>query len=289
MSLALRRLPVFLESIKFSHSIFALPFALISMLLAAGGMPSVRTFAWIVVACVAARTAAMAFNRIADLRFDARNPRTKTRALVTGALSRDFMFGALVVSSLLFFVAAGMLNPLCLFLAPPTLAVLCFYSLTKRFTRHSHYFLGLALGLAPVGAWIAVRGTIGWTPLLLGLAVLLWVAGFDMLYACQDYEYDRAEAELHSTPKTLGIAGALERARKVHALSLVFFALFWWSSALGFFGLFGVVLAALLIRYEHSLLKPTDLSKLNAAFFTANGMVALAMLAMVALDLALTG
>jgi 4-hydroxybenzoate polyprenyltransferase len=279
------RVPVFLQAIKFSHSVFALPFALIAMLIAAGGIPGLWDLLWIIIACVAARTAAMAFNRIVDREYDSRNPRTATRPTVTGALDPAFMMKALLVSAGVFILAAAMLNSTCFILSVPVLAVLLGYSLTKRFTRYSHFFLGLALGLAPLGAWIAITESLSWTPLLLSAAVILWVAGFDILYSCQDYEVDVKEGELHSLPKRLGIAGAMRFARGVHAGAALFFLLFWWSApVLGIPTLIGVACVAGLLVYQHSLVSPRDLSRINAAFFTANGAISILFFVIVLLD-----
>jgi len=277
----------FLEMLKFSHSVFALPFALASMLIAAGGWPGTWTFFWIVVAVVAARTAAMVFNRLADRDVDARNPRTAGRALVTGEISTGTAFAALVASSAVFFVAAAMLNWLCLVLSPFCLAVLLGYSVTKRFTDWSHVVLGVALGLAPVGAWIAVTGSLAWTPVLLGATVTLWVAGFDVLYACQDYEADKAEEGLYSIPKSRGLAGAMVLARRLHAWSLFLLLVTWMTASppLGLLTLLGVAGFGLALRYEHTLVSPRDLSRLNAAFFTANGLISIGLFLIIWLDL----
>jgi len=280
------RLFAFLEMIKFSHSVFALPFALIAMLVAAGGVPSAWTVLWIVVAVVAARTAAMCFNRIVDRKYDALNPRTKKRALVTGELTLRFAWEATFVSVVVFHVAAAMLNYTCLLLAPFCLAVLFGYSLAKRFTHWSHIVLGAALGLAPIGAWIAVTGGLAWFPLLLAGAVVLWVAGFDILYACQDYESDRAHGELHSLPKRLGIAGAMRAARRVHVVAFALFvaaALAGWKP-LGWLFLAGVCGVGLLLWRQHRLVHPRDLSRLDAAFFTTNGIISVGLLVVAWID-----
>ncbi len=229
----------------------------------------------------------MCFNRLADREFDAGNPRTRGRALVTGELSRSFATGALAISAVVFFLAAGMLNPLCLALAAPCLAILLGYSLTKRFTSLSHFVLGLALGIAPVGAWIAVLGRIDLTPLLLGLAVVFWVAGFDILYACQDYEHDKSDSRLHSIPKRWGIPGALSLAGLCHGAMLILLVVFVVvaSPPLGIFFLLGVLGTALLVLYEHSIVRPSDPSRVNRAFFQANALISLGLLAAGALDL----
>lgn len=284
-----QRLMVFLESIKFSHSLFALPFALVALLLAAGGLPSLWVLFWVVVACVAARTAAMSFNRLVDRDIDARNPRTARRPTVTGLVSPQTLVLAIVAGSLVFIFAAAMLNRLAFILSVPVLVVLFFYSLTKRVTHLSHLFLGLALGLAPLGAWIAVTGSFAAVPVVLSLAVLFWVAGFDVLYSCQDYEADRRETGLHSLPKKLGIAGAMDIAFRLHGASLLFFLLFWLVSPLGLLSLLGVLGVGLLLDYQHRLVHPGDLSRIDAAFFTTNGMISLGFFLVVMLDVVLLG
>jgi 4-hydroxybenzoate polyprenyltransferase len=277
---------LFLDSIKFSHSVFALPFALVSMLLAAGGWPSFWTVLWIIVACVAARTAAMSFNRLVDREFDARNPRTAGRPTVTGAVPPALMVRALLISAGVFILAALMLNRTCFYLSVPVLAVLLGYSLAKRFTSWSHFILGVALGLAPLGAWVAVTGGIDLLPVVLSAAVIAWVAGFDLLYACQDAEFDAREPDLHSMPKQLGIAGAMTLARRSHAAAFALFLLFWWLSPLGLIALLGILAAGALMVWQHRLVSPTDLSRIDAAFFTANGLVAMGLFLFVLLDMA---
>jgi 4-hydroxybenzoate polyprenyltransferase len=272
--------------IKWEHSIFALPFALCGAMLAAGGFPSIRQLLWIVVAMVAARSAAMAFNRWADAAIDAANPRTSTRALPAGHLSPVFVVTFVVVSSLVFVLAASQLNRLTLLLSPVALAVLLLYSYTKRVTRWSHLVLGVALGIAPAAAWIAVRGSLDPRILLLTAAVTFWVAGFDILYACQDYEVDR-QSGLHSIPRFLGIRSALWVARGFHVVMVGFMIALLIVFALGKFAVAGVGLVILLLLYEHSLVKANDLSKLNAAFFTMNGVISVLFFAFVAADLLL--
>jgi len=284
-----RRVATFLEAIKFSHSVFALPFALISMMLAAKGMPMRWKIVWIVIACVAARTAAMTFNRLVDAPFDARNPRTKMRALVTGALSQDFMVGALLVSSGVFFVAAGVLNKTCLFYAPWVLMVLFAYSFMKRVTDYSHFVLGVALALAPLGAWVAIRGHLNPPPVLLAVAVFLWVTGFDILYACQDYDSDKKDAGLHSLPKKLGIAKALEFAKRTHMAAFLAFVLFWAASDLGWVFFLGVAGAGVLMARQHDMVSARDLSRVNAAFFTMNGIISIGLFLLALLDFRLRG
>jgi 4-hydroxybenzoate polyprenyltransferase len=270
--------------IKWEHSVFALPFALTAVLLAAQGHPGWRTLCWILVAMVAARSAAMAFNRWADADLDAANPRTKMRAIPAGLLTRQFVLVFIGVATVVFLIAAGELNQLTLYLSPIVLLVLFGYSYMKRITRWSHLVLGLSLGLAPSAAWIAVRGSLDPRIIVLTGAVTLWAGGFDVLYACQDFEHDRSVG-LHSLPQASGIAVAFWAARIMH---LAMLALLVWFALLFNFGLagwLGVVAVALLLGYEHSLVSPRDLSRLNAAFFTMNGVIATVFLAFVAADL----
>jgi len=272
-----KRLCLTLEMIKFEHSVFALPFALTGALLAfrAGGFDSrgiLPKLGWIVVAMVGARSAAMAFNRLVDADIDARNPRTRMRHLPAGLLSRAFAWGFVAVAAAVFFVAAGELNRLCLRLAPVALSIVFFYSFTKRFTSFSHLVLGFALGIAPAAAWIAVSGSLDPRILWLTAAVTFWTGGFDVIYACQDYEFDCAEA-LCSVPRRLGIAGALHVAQALHLLMVACLMALVYSLGLGGFALAGVAAVVALLIYEHSLVKPDDLSRVNAAFFTMNGYV----------------
>ena len=282
----LHDLRVTLEMIKWEHSIFALPFALCGAMLAAGGFPSVRQFLWIVVAMVAARSAAMAFNRWADAAIDAANPRTSARALPAGHLSPAFVLTFVLISSAVFMLAASQLNRLALLLSPIALAVLLLYSYTKRVTRWSHLVLGFALGIAPSAAWIAVRGSLDPRILLLTAAVTFWVGGFDVLYACQDYEFDR-QTGLHSIPRFLGIRSALWVARGFHVVMVGFLIALLIAFALGRIAAGGVGLVILLLLYEHSLVKANDLSRLNAAFFTMNGVISVLFFVFVAADLLL--
>jgi 4-hydroxybenzoate polyprenyltransferase len=275
-----------LEMIKWEHSVFALPFALSGAMLAAGGWPPGRTLMWIIVAMVAARSAAMAFNRLADAALDAANPRTSARALPAGTLSRGFVAAFVAVSSALFVLAASQLNRLALVLSPVALAVLLLYSYTKRFTRWSHLVLGFALGMAPAAAWIAVQGALDARILLLTAAVTFWVAGFDVLYACQDRDFDQS-AGLHSVPRFYGIVAALWVARGFHAVMLVLLGGLVAAFALGPVAWAGVLVVAALLVYEHSLVRPHDLSRLNAAFFTMNGVIAVVFFVFLAGDLLL--
>ena len=273
-----------LEMIKWEHSIFALPFALTGALLAANGLPAWRTLAWILVCMVSARSAAMAFNRWADASIDAANPRTRNRHIPAGQLSRGFVLGFTLAMILVFFLAAAQLNRLTLLLAPVALLVLLGYSYMKRITRWSHIVLGLALGIAPSAAWIAVRGSLDPRIVLLTGIVTCWVGGFDILYACQDYDHDRQNG-LFSIPQALGIAPAFWIARFLH---LAVVAMLIWFDLLFHFGLaghIGIAAVALLLLYEHTLVSPTDLRRLNAAFFTMNGIIAMVFFLFVATDL----
>ncbi|MFN3652058.1 MAG: UbiA-like polyprenyltransferase [Armatimonadota bacterium] len=284
-----RQLRIILEMIKFEHTVFALPFALIAALLAAGGIPSGRVLLWIVVAMVGARSSAMAFNRLVDLEFDRRNPRTATRALPAGQLTPAQVWLFVVATTALFVAAAWQLNPLALALSPVALAVIWGYSFTKRFTSFCHIVLGLAIGISPSAAWIAVRGSLEWAPVLLTAAVLLWVGGFDIIYACQDAEFDR-RAGLHSIPARLGVARALWVSRLMHAATtalLLALPLLLPVRLLGAVYYGGVLLVAGLLVYEHSLVRWNDLSRVNAAFFTVNGVVSLGLLVVVAVDVLL--
>jgi 4-hydroxybenzoate polyprenyltransferase len=270
--------------IKWEHSIFALPFALTGMLLAANSLPTARVMAWILVAMVAARSAAMAFNRWADADLDAANPRTRNRAIPAGLLSRRFVLGFTVLAAAIFVLAAAELNRLTLYLSPLVLLVLLGYSYLKRYTRWSHLGLGLALGLAPSAAWIAVRGSLDPRILVLTAAVTLWAGGFDVLYSCQDFQHDRA-AGLHSLPQAAGIPAAFFAARAMHLGQMGLLVWLAWLFHFHALGWLGIAAVALLLAYEHSLVSPRDLTRLNAAFFTMNGVIATVFLAFVAADL----
>jgi 4-hydroxybenzoate polyprenyltransferase len=281
-----RNLRVTLEMIKWEHSVFALPFALCGAMLAAQGLPTPHQLTWIIIAMISARSAAMAFNRVADASIDAANPRTRARALPAGTLTAGFVTMFVIVSCAIFILAAWQLNHLTLMLSPVALGVVLLYSYTKRFTRWSHLVLGFALGIAPAAAWIAVRGSLDPRILLLTAAVTFWVGGFDVLYACQDYEFDR-QSNLHSVPRYFGIPGALFIARLFHVVMILLLMALVFSFSLGKLALLGVLAVALLLTYEHSLVSPADLSKLNAAFFTMNGVIAVVFVSFVAADLLL--
>ena len=262
-----------LEMIKIEHTLFALPFALLGAVLAAHGLPSVSQIVWIAVAMVGARSTAMAFNRIADKEYDARNPRTQTRAIPAGKLSVVFVLIFTIVGAGTFLLAAAMLNRLTLILSPIALASIMLYSYTKRWTTLSHIVLGWCLAIAPTGAWIAVRGTIDSpAPLLLSLVVMLWTAGFDVLYACQDFDFDRREG-LYSIPARFGIARALWISRSLHAGAFAALVLLYFVTNLGLLAVGGVIATGALLIYQHTLVRANDLSKLNAAFFTTNAFV----------------
>jgi 4-hydroxybenzoate polyprenyltransferase len=282
-STMLRKITIFLEMIKFSHTVFALPFALTGALLAAGGLPTGRQLLWICVAMAGARTAAMGLNRLIDAEIDARNPRTAGRAIPAGLIGKGVTLAFICGATALMLLAAGMLNPLCLKLAPVALFFLVLYSYCKRFTALAHVVLGLCLAAAPIGAWAAIRGDISAPPLILGAVVLFWVAGFDILYALQDLEFDR-KAGLHSIPVALGVNGSLWAARLFH---LVMLALLVWLYAilgLGSFFMAGIVVTAAMLLYEHWLLRDGNLEKLDAAFFNMNGYISVVVLASTAAD-----
>jgi len=277
------RIKIILEMIKFEHTIFALPFAFTGALLALGGLPSVRQVFWIVIAMVGARSAAMGFNRWADRTIDADNPRTRTRALPAGLVTSGQVLLFIIVSSAVLVLAAAMLNPLAFALSPVALAVVFFYSYTKRFTFLSHAFLGLAISGAPLGAWIAVSGRLEFPALVLGLAVLFWLLGFDILYALQDMEFDRT-AGLHSIPQRFGVRTSLRISRAAHGVTMVLLLWIYHLLPVGPLYLAGVVVALGLILYEHSLVREDDLSKLNIAFFNMNGYISVTIFIFTLLD-----
>lgn len=294
----LARLAILFDSIKIAHSVFALPFALVAMLVAAGEWPSLQAFALIVLCMVSGRSAAMAFNRWADRRFDAENPRTQARPTVTGAVSPGFLLAFIAVCSAIFVAGAWFLNPLCAALALPVLAILLGYSYAKRFTSLCHFWLGVSLGLAPLGAHLAIRGDLApldglgaaWGlpfelfPILLGLGVLCWVAGFDLIYACQDYEHDRGDARLHSLPKRIGIAAALKLSSALHVLAMALLIAVGVYAGMGAWYYGALAIVAGLLIYEHAIVKPDDLSRVNVAFFTLNGAVSLVLFAAVLVE-----
>ncbi|MEK6321851.1 MAG: UbiA-like polyprenyltransferase [Acidobacteriota bacterium] len=283
------RLRITLEMIKIEHTLFALPFALLGATLAARDLPPqpasfwISRLLWITIAMVGARSAAMTFNRIADRGIDAANPRTATRALPAGLLDIRFAAVFTIISSGLFLLAAWQLNRLTLILSPVALGSVLLYSYTKRFTSFSHLILGWCLAIAPSGAWIAIQGRLTLVPVLLSLSVMLWTAGFDILYACQDYDFDRSTG-LHSIPERFGISKALWIARGVHALMFASLVLFFLNAHLEWLGFVGVLTTGALLVYQHSIVKPNDLSRLNAAFFTTNACVSVILFVTMASD-----
>ena len=274
----LKNIGATLEMIKIEHTLFALPFAFLGAVLAAPGLPTGTQILWITLAMVGARSTAMAFNRIADKDYDTRNPRTKMRAIPAGALSVGFVLVFTIYGAALFLFAATMLNRLTLMLAPVALASVVLYSYTKRWTLLSHLVLGWCLAIAPTGAWIAVRGSLDSpVPLLLSLVVLLWTAGFDVLYACQDHDFDRREG-LHSIPARFGIAQSLWIARLLHAGAFAALVALYFTAHLGMLAILGLIATGALLIYQHTLVRADDLSRLNAAFFTTNACVSIILL-----------
>jgi 4-hydroxybenzoate polyprenyltransferase len=275
---------IFLEMIKFSHTIFALPFALTGALLAAGGFPSLRQTVWIVLAMVGARTAAMAMNRLIDAEIDARNPRTAVRAIPAGHIGKGLTLFFIIAAIALMMLAAQMLNPLCLKLSPIALFFILLYSYCKRFTALAHVVLGICLAAAPIGAWIAIRGAIDAPALVLGGVVLFWVAGFDILYALQDLDFDRS-AGLHSIPVLLGVQGSLWAARLFHLIMIGLLFTLFNLMHLGILFLVGILVVLAMLLYEHWLLRDGSLEKLDAAFFNMNGYISVAIVLFTAADI----
>jgi 4-hydroxybenzoate polyprenyltransferase len=280
----LKKLRIVLEMVKVEHTIFALPFALLGAVFAVRGWPRPAQIGWILLAMVGARSAAMAFNRLIDLPFDARNPRTANRALPKKQLTREFVIAFTIVSSAIFIFAASRLNRLSLELSPLALGIIFFYSYTKRFTWLTHIFLGISLACAPIGAWIALRGDIALSPVMLGLAVVLWVAGFDIIYSCQDVEFDSGES-LYSIPKRFGVSAALWLSAGLHLVMLGLLGFLFWSEGLGAISFSGLTVVGLLLAYEHNLVRPMDLSRANTAFFTINGWISVLLFVTTLIDL----
>jgi len=275
--LILRKLQIMLDMIKFEHTVFALPFAFIGAMLAGKGLPTGWQIGWIVAAMVGGRSAAMAFNRIADVQYDKSNPRTSGRALPLGQVSTTFAVVFTVVMSGLFVVSAWELNPLCFYLSFPTLAILLGYSYTKRFTSLSHLVLGFAVGCAPLAAWLAIRGQFDWPPVLLSVSVMFWVAGFDLIYALQDIEFDR-KAKLFSVPSRWGIGPALRISSLFHAITVILLIATAFLSGLGWLAFVGIAIVSGILFWEHRLVTPQDLSRVNVAFFNLNGYVSILLL-----------
>ena len=274
----------FLKDIKIEHTVFALPFAVTSMVIAIDSFPGIMLFLWVILAMFGARSWAMAFNRIVDADYDSRNERTMKRAIPSGRLSRKMMFLYALSALMIFEVSAYNINRLAFILSPLAILIISFYSFTKRFSFLSHFFLGLALGVAPVGAWVAVKGEISYISILLGLAVLFWTAGFDILYSLQDVEFDKKEG-LHSFPVKFGIKPSLLAARILHGVMIAVLFLMAFAAELGLFYITGVILCAIFIAYEHFIVKPDDLSRINQAFFTVNAVVSIAIMVFTLADI----
>ena len=271
-------LPLILRDIRIEHTLFALPFAVMSSFIAAGGMPETGMLALIIIAMFFARSAAMAFNRLVDARFDATNPRTAKRVLASKQVPAISYIVFIIVSSALFCVTAWYINRLAFMLSPAALAIIFLYSYTKRFTAYSHFFLGFALSLAPIGAWVAITGEITTAPLLLGSAVLFWLVGLDIIYSCQDVDHDKS-AHLYSIPSRFGIERALQLSYISHIFMIIFLLLSsLFAPQLGTLYFAGVIFTAALLWYEHSLVKPDDLTKVNEAFFNVNGIISVSLM-----------
>ncbi len=282
----MRKLKIILEMIKFEHTIFALPFAIMSAFIAAEGLPPLSKLGWILVAMVGARSCAMAFNRLADAKIDSENPRTAMRAIPAGLITKGAVWVFTLVSAGLLVFAAWRLNPLAFALSPVALAVIMGYSYTKRFTSLSHFWLGLALSISPVGAWIAITGRFDWTPIILCCVVLLWTAGFDIIYACQDVNFDKKHG-LHSIPARLGIRWALWVSSALHVIAVLLLFCLPLFTKMGHFYFVGVWIVVFIFIYEHAIVKPNDLSRVNLAFFTLNGMISLVLMALSIADILL--
>ena len=281
-----RKIKIILDMIKFEHTIFMLPFAVMSAFIASDGFPALDKLGWILVAMVGARSCAMAFNRLADAKIDKANSRTSIRAIPAGLITKGAVGGFTLVSAALLVFAAYNLNPLAFALSPIALVVIMGYSYTKRFTSLSHLWLGTSLSIAPIGAWIAIKGQFDWTPILLGLAVLLWTAGFDIIYACQDFDFDRNH-RLHSIPAKFGIRPALWISSVLHVVMVAVLIGVALLADLGVIYLVGVGVVIIILVYEHAIVKPNDLSRVNLAFFTLNGVVSLVLMALSVVDMIL--
>lgn len=281
--ITMKQIKVIFELIKFQHTIFALPFALMAMLVCADGWPCFWVIFWILTAMVSARSSAMAFNRVVDLRFDALNPRTQNRPLVRGKISVKSVWFFMVTTAIIFIISARMLNNLAFYLSPVALAILYFYSFTKRWTWLTHIFLGLSLAIAPVGVWVAIKSEIALAPLVLGSAVLFWVAGFDIIYATLDFEFDKTYG-LQSMVVRFGIPKALLISRLMHLFMVSLLLWFGVLAQLGLLFFIGVFMVSLMLLYEHSLVKPADLSRVNIAFFNVNGLVSVFLFVMTWID-----
>ena len=282
----MRKLKIILEMIKFEHTVFALPFAVMSTFIASDGFPPLPKLGWILVAMVGARSCAMAFNRLADAEIDSKNPRTAMRAIPAGLITKGAVWCFTIISAGLLVFAAWRLNPLAFALSPVALAVVMGYSYTKRFTAFSHFWLGLALSISPVGAWIAIEGSFALPPIVLCLVVLLWTAGFDIIYACQDVNFDRKHG-LYSIPAKIGIRWALWLSSTLHVIAVLLLLSIPYLVELGLFYYIGVGIVVLIFIYEHAIIKPTDLSRVNLAFFTLNSTISLVLMALSIADILL--
>ncbi|MBI3583437.1 MAG: UbiA family prenyltransferase [Nitrospinae bacterium] len=280
----LKKIKILLEDIKIQHTVFALPFALMSAFIASDGVPPLDKLLWILLAMVGARSAAMSFNRIADVDYDRENPRTKERALPKGKIKKSHYLIFLLISIAIFIFSCFMLNRLALILSPAALLIVFFYSYTKRFTIFSHFFLGLSLSLAPIGAWVAIREEISIVSIVLGLAVIFWLAGLDIIYSCQDVEFDKSHG-LFSFPVKLGIERALRLSALFHVIMTLFLFSLFFIGNLGLLYVGGIILIAGLLYYEHSIVKPDDLTKVNVAFFNVNGIISIGLMLMTILDI----
>lgn len=279
-----RKIKIILDMIKFEHTVFALPFAIMSAFIASDGLPALDKIVWILLAMIGARSCAMAFNRLADSELDEANPRTATRAIPAGRITKRAVWVFTVVSAALLVFAAYKLNPLAFALSPVALAVIVGYSYSKRWTFLSHFWLGLSISIAPIGAWIAIKGELDWPPMLLGLAVLLWIGGFDIIYACQDFDFDRAYG-LYSIPARFGKKRALQLSTALHVLMVVALIGVTRLTNLGVLYLIGVGIVTILLVYEHAIVRPNNLSRVNLAFFTLNGIVSLVLMALSVADM----
>jgi 4-hydroxybenzoate polyprenyltransferase len=284
----LNKIQILLEMIKFRHTVFALPFALMGAFLAARGIPPLKVFFWVILAMVGARTAAMTFNRIVDHRFDAANPRTSSRALPAGQVSLKESWLMVIAASALFFLACWMLNPLALILSPFALGLTFFYSLTKRFTWLCHIILGLALAVAPLGGWVATAAVLPGYPWVLSIGVVFWVTGFDIIYASQDAEFDR-KAGLYSMPASLGRRNAFRLAVTFHVLAFILFTLTGYLQGLNFIYYAGIALTGTALFYQHLIVNPRDLSRIQVSFFSMNGLISLTLFVTACISLLMTG
>lgn len=278
------KLSTILRLIKFSHTVFSLPFAVMSAFIAAGGMPEIRSLLLIFGALIMARSCAMSFNRLVDAKYDILNPRTSYRIQMQNTIGKTNLWFFTITCTVFFLVFAGMLNRLSLLISPFALLVILGYSYTKRFTSISHFVLGLSLALSPIGAWIAITGGITVTPFILASAVILWTTGFDIIYACQDLEHDK-KSELYSIPKKMGIKNSLRLSSILHVLMVIVLFFFMYFANLGFVYLGGVIFVSMMLIYEHSLIKPHDLSKINLAFFTVNGLISILLMGVTLVDI----